>query len=182
MPPQTGRVTFVRNQATSLVPVRKLSNTSSPVNVCGTAKAESAFLPDDICQAPLSGTTYPSASTSTTQLINPRTRCKNNIRSDHGNTTDIDYPNTLGFRPSTSDNNPTLSDNIRNIRQVLGIGLLGLGSPVMSTARRSYTPPTPPHSIIPAWSALDFVSISFPFVYFIYNAVNFILCSLSDVC
>jgi hypothetical protein len=112
----------------------------------------------------------------------PPGECKNNIRSDHGNTTDIDYPNTLGFRPSTSDNNPTLSDNIRNIRQVLGIGLLGLGSPVMSTARRSYTPPTPPHSIIPAWSALDFVSISFPFVYFIYNAVNFILCSLSDVC
>src|ERR1700730_8024278 len=71
--------------------------------------------------------------------------------------------------------------NVRNVPQVSDIGLPGLESLVMITARRSHTPPTPLYFITTAWSVLDIVTISFSFIYFIYYAVNFILCSLSDV-
>ena len=49
------------------------------------------------------------------------------------------------------------------------------------TARRSHTLPTPFYFITPAWSALDILTIPFPFLYLIYHAVNFILWSLSTI-
>ena len=115
-------------------------------------------------------------------LATPMPQCKDNIWSDHGNTADIDYLNILGSKSFTPDNDPTLSDNPQNVWQVSDIGSPSLESLMMITARRSHTLPTPLYFITPAWSALDLVSISFSFIYFIYHAVNFILYSLSNVC
>ena len=81
-------------------------------------------------------------------------------------------PMTIRYCPITSGTSAKVPD----------IGLLGLGSPMAITACKSHTPPIPPYFITPAWTALDLVSISSSFVYFICHAVNFTLCSLSDVC
>src|SRR3984893_17245629 len=71
--------------------------------------------------------------------------------------------------------------NVQNVPQVSDIGLPGLESLVTITACGSHTPPSPLYFITTAWSVLEIITISFSFVYFIYHAVNFILCSLSDV-
>src|ERR1700731_3601289 len=111
----------------------------------------------------------------------PPGECKDNMWSDYGNTVDIEYPNTLGFKSFTSSKDLVLSDNVRIIRQVPDIGLLGLESLVTITACGTHTLPPPFYFITTAWSVLEIITISFSFLYFIYHAVNFILCSLSDV-
>ena len=72
--------------------------------------------------------------------------------------------------------------NVRNVPQVSDVRLPGLESLMTITACGSHTLPPPLYFITTAWSALKIITLSFSFVYFTYHAVNFILCSLSDVC